>query len=178
MDDNKTTSISSEYTINTCGEPVYNVLPSDTACTNPPHVFCGNTVIYTDQVYDKEREQWQSDINQGIGSSTGTGSGGGGGKGEDALIIQLFTDVGNILTNTTQCTITAEVWNGHDRIDNIPSYYFSWVRISSNKNRDDSAWNAAHMHYGNSIIVPISEIQKQTLYQCEFDFEQYFKYNN
>ena len=177
MDNNSTIHTSSEYTLNTCGEPVYNVLPCDTECMCSPQSLCKKPIVCTDRVYDKELEKWQNEINQENGGS-GSGTGGGtGGSGEGALYLQLFTDVGNILTNTTQCTITAEVWDGRKKIENIPSYYFNWKRISSNKYRDDEEWNRAHLHYGNVLYVPLHEVQKQTLYQCEFNFEEYFKNN-
>lgn len=168
-----TSHVSSEYITNTCGEPVYNVLPCDTVCTCPPHCVSNRPVVYTDQVYDKALDKWQSEINK----EGGHGSGSGNGSGENALQVQLFTDVGNILVNSTMCTITAEVWDGRHKIENITPFYFSWKRISSTSNRDDTQWNKEHIHWGDTLIVPIEEIQKQTLYQCEFDFEEYFKNN-
>lgn len=86
MDDNSTLHTSSEYTLNTCGEPVYNVLPCDTECMCPPHILCNKPIVCTDRVYDKELEKWQNEINQ-EGGGSGSGSGTGGGTGEDALYI-------------------------------------------------------------------------------------------
>lgn len=77
MDNNSMSHTSSEYTLNACGEPVYNVLPCDTACTDSPHVLC-DRIVYTDKIYDKQLEKWQDEINaseQGSDSSENENSG-------------------------------------------------------------------------------------------------------
>lgn len=64
MDNNSKVHTSSEYILNTCGEPAYNVLPHDTEYADPPHVVCRDHIICTDRVYDKELRNWQSEINR------------------------------------------------------------------------------------------------------------------
>lgn len=87
--------------------------------------------------------------------------------GEDAIVVNIFSNQGNVLLNGQgELMLTAVVLRGKDDItDSIPSAYFSWERNSTYP-EGDANWNLRHKGCGNTIVVTKEDVTVRATFDC------------
>ena len=87
--------------------------------------------------------------------------------GEDAIVVNIFSNQGNVLLNGQgELMLTAVVLRGKDDITaSIPSAYFSWERNSTYP-EGDANWNLRHKGCGNTIVVTKEDVTVRATFDC------------
>jgi len=93
-------------------------------------------------------------------------------KGDSPVMLDIYTDKGNIIRNGQgEITLSAIVTrDGADVTAQYPSEAFSWTRDSGN-GEYDAEWNNRHRRAGPSITVRAEDIWKKALFECVLDTE-------
>ncbi len=93
-------------------------------------------------------------------------------KGDSPVMLDIYTDKGNIIRNGQgEITLSAIVTrDGADVTAQYPSEAFSWTRDSGN-GEYDTEWNNRHRGAGPSITVRAEDIWKKAVFECVLDTE-------
>lgn len=89
-----------------------------------------------------------------------------GADGQDAINVVILTDKGNIIKNGQgTVTLTAVVYKGAERMENLTDNLFSWERTSDDTT-SDTAWNGRHEGVGPTITLTQEDIWQRAQFEC------------